>query len=95
MAIGRRVMKKLMVTYKVNDADWWIRNNTLEQVFGSMGVKFEFFRKANSNLVGYTAEIENEDLFEEILFNTTLLTTSLKVNGVLKETIEILELMQS
>lgn len=95
MAIGRRVMKKLMVTYKVNDADWWIRNNTLELVFGPMGVKFEFFRKVNSNFVGYTAEIENEDLFEEILFNTTLLTTSLKVNGVLKETIEILELIQS
>ena len=87
-------MKKLLVTYKVKDADWWIRKNTLEQVFGPMGVRFEFFRKANTNLVGYVVEIENEEIFEKILFNTTLLTTSAKANGVLKETIEILEFIE-
>ena len=60
-----------------------------------MGVNFQFFRKANTNLVGYIAEIKNEEIFEDILFNTTLLTTSMKVNGVLKETIEILELVEN
>lgn len=87
-------MKKLLVTYKVQDADWWIRKNTLEQVFGPMGVHFQFFRKADTNLVGYVVEIENEEIFEDILFNTTLLTSSMKVNGVLKETIEILEFIE-
>lgn len=88
-------MKKLLVTYKVQDADWWVQKNTLEQVFGPMGVNFQFFRKANTNLVGYIAEIKNEEIFEDILFNTTLLTTSMKVNGVLKETVEILELVEN
>jgi hypothetical protein len=88
-------VKKLLVIYKVQDADWWVQKNTLEQVFGPMGVNFQFFRKANTNLVGYIAEIKNEEIFEDILFNTTLLTTSMKVNGVLKETIEILELVEN
>jgi hypothetical protein len=88
-------LKKLLVIYKVQDADWWVQKNTLEQVFGPMGVNFQFFRKANTNLVGYIAEIKNEEIFEDILFNTTLLTTSMKVNGVLKETVEILELVEN
>jgi hypothetical protein len=88
-------VKKLLVIYKVQDADWWVQKNTLEQVFGPMGVNFQFFRKANTNLVGYIAEIKNEEIFEDILFNTTLLTTSMKVNGVLKETVEILELVEN
>ena len=84
-------MKKLLVTYKVKDADWWVLNNKLEQVFGPMGVQFQFFRKSNTNLVGYIAEIKDEEIFEEILFNTSLLVTSLKINGIIKETVEILE----
>ena len=60
-----------------------------------MGVKFQFFRKENSNLVGYVAEIENEEIFEKILFNTPLLSTSLKANGVLKDTVEILEFLEN
>lgn len=88
-------MKKFLVTYKVNDPDWWVRKNTLEQVFRPMGVKFQFFRKENSNLVGYVAEIENEEIFEKILFNTPLLSTSLKANGVLKDTVEILEFLEN
>ena len=91
--IEEQFVKKLLVTYKVQDAEWWVQKNTLEQVFGPMGVNFQFFRKANTNLVGYIAEIKNEEIFEDILFNTTLLTTSMKVNGVLKETVEILELV--
>jgi hypothetical protein len=56
-----------------------------------MGVQFQFFRKSNTNLVGYIAEIKDEEIFEEILFNTSLLVTSLKINGIIKETVEILE----
>ena len=84
-------MKKLLVTYIVKDADWWVLNNKLEQVFGPMGVQFQFFRKSNTNLVGYIAEIKDEEIFEAILFNTSLLVSSLKINGVIKETVEILE----
>jgi hypothetical protein len=84
-------MKKLLVTYQVKDADWWVLNNNLEQVFGPMGVTFQFFRTSNTNLVGYIAEIKDEEIFEEILFNTSLLVSSLRINGVIKETVEILE----
>ena len=55
-------MKKLLVTYKVQDADRWVRKNTLEQVFWPMGFHFQFFRKANTNRVGYIAEIKNEEI---------------------------------
>lgn len=84
-------MKKVLVTYQVKDADWWLLNNKLEQTVGHLGVRFDFFRKKNSNLVGYIAHISNEDAMREILLNTTIVSTRLKEHGVLLETIEILE----
>ena len=84
-------MKKLLVTYQVKDADWWLLNNKLEQTVGHLGIRFEFFRKKNSNLVGYVAHIPNEDAMRDILLNTTTVSTRLKENGVILETIEILE----
>jgi hypothetical protein len=84
-------MKKLLVIYKVKDVDWWILNNTLKQVGGSLGIKFQIFRKPYSNLVGYVAEIPDMDLLDGILTNTTILSDSFKANGVLVETIEMFE----
>ena len=84
-------MKKLLVTYQVKDADWWLLNNKLEETVGHLGFRFEFFRKHNTNLVGYVVEIPNEDVLKDILLNSTLISTRLKENGVLLETIEVLE----
>lgn len=80
-----------MVTYQVKDADWWLLNNTLKQMFGPMGMEFEIFRKRNTNQVGYVCKIPKAEILGEILHNTTLLSTSFKENGVLVETIEIFE----
>lgn len=80
-----------MVIYKVKDVDWWILNNTLKQLGGSLGIKFQIFRKPYTNLVGYVAEILDIDLLDGILTNTTILSDSFKANGVLVETIEMFE----
>jgi len=85
------MMKKLLVTYRVKDVEWWISNNTLTQVWGPLGVKFQIFRQKDTNLVGYLAEIADQSLLDEVLVNSTLLSTSLKVNGVITETMEMLE----
>jgi hypothetical protein len=88
---NRFVMKKLLVTYQVKDPDWWLLNNTLEQTTRHLGFRFEFFRKQNTNIVGYVVEIPNEDDLTDILLNSTLISTKLNEHGVLLETIEILE----
>ena len=82
--------KKILVIYEVKNVDWWILNNKLKQIGGSLGIKFQIFRKANTNLVGYIAEIPNVDLLDGILLNTTLLSDSFKAHGVIVETIEML-----
>ena len=87
-------MKKILVTYKVKDVDWWIKNNTLEREWSQRDVKIEFYRKRNSSHIGFIAEIANEELFDEMLKNSTFLSTSFKSNGVLMETLEILELVE-
>ncbi len=56
-----------------------------------MGFRFEFFRKHNTNIVGYVVEIPNEDDLTDILLNSTLISTKLNEHGVLLDTIEILE----
>ena len=85
------VVKRILVTYKVKDVNWWIKNNTLKQVGTPMGIKFHIFRKTHTNLVGYMAEILDVDLLDKILLHTTILSDSFKANGVLVETIEMLE----
>ena len=84
-------MKKLLVTYQVKDADWWLLNNTLEDTVRHLGWRFEFFRQPNTNLVGYLVEIPKEDDLRDILFNTSLISDKLKEHGVLFETIQTLE----
>jgi hypothetical protein len=84
-------MKKLLVTYKVKDADWWVLNNKLEESVGHLGFRFEFFRQLNTNLVGYVVEIPDEDVLKDLLLNTTLVSQRLKEHGVLLETIETFE----
>ncbi len=84
-------MKKLLVTYQVKDPNWWLLNNKLEQTTEHLGFRFEFFRKKNTNVVGYVVEIPNEDDLTNLLLNTTLVSTRLNEHGVLLETIEILE----
>lgn len=81
----------MLVTYQVKDPDWWLLNNTLKQTTRHLGFRFEFFRKQNTNIVGYVVEIPNEDDLTNILLNSTLISTKLKEHGVLLETIEILE----
>jgi hypothetical protein len=88
-------MKKLLVTYQVKDAEWWLLNNTLEKSVGHLGFRFEFFRQPNTNLVGYVVEVSNEDALKEILLNTSLISDKLKEHGVLFETIQTLEAVQT
>jgi hypothetical protein len=84
-------MRRLLVTYQVKDADWWLLNNTLEDTVGHLGWRFEFFRQPNTNLVGYIVEIPKEQDLKEILLNSTLISDKLKEHGVLMETIQTLE----
>jgi predicted secreted hydrolase len=84
-------MKKMLVTYQVKDPDWWLLHNTLEQTTKHLGFRFEFFRKHNTNIVGYVVEIPNEDDLTDIFLNSTLISTNLNEHGVLLDTIEILE----
>jgi len=84
-------MIKLMVTYQVKDPDWWLLNNKLEQATAHLGFRYELFRKKNTNIVGYVVEIPYENDLNDILLNTTLVSTRLKEHGVLLDTIEILE----
>ena len=84
-------MKKLMVTYQVKAPDWWLLNNTLQQTTQHLGFRFEFFRKRNTNIVGYVVEIPNEEDLTDLMLNSTLISTKLNEHGVLLETIEILE----
>jgi len=84
-------MKKLLVTYRVKDVEWWVLNNNLMQVWGPMGIRFQIFRQKDTNLVGYMAEIDDEALLDDVLNNSTLLSKSFKANGVMTETIEMLE----
>jgi len=68
----------------------------LESSLGSDGYQVrDLCKKKNSNLVGYVCNIPNNKFFEEIVQNTTLLSDSFKANGVLIETIEILELVET
>ena len=85
------IMKKMLVTYQVKDPDWWLLHNTLEQTTKHLGFRLEFFRKHNTNIVGYVVEIPNEDDLTDILLNSTLISTKLNEHGVLLDTIEILE----
>jgi hypothetical protein len=85
------MMKKLLVTYQVKDADWWLLNNKLDETVGHLGFRFQLFRKKNTNLVAYVVEIPNEEDLKDLLLNTSLITSRLKEHGVLLETIEVLE----
>ncbi|MEI7737296.1 MAG: hypothetical protein WCJ99_01085 [Betaproteobacteria bacterium] len=87
-------MKKILVTFNVKNIDTWFEGNTLEKEWGQLGVEIEFFRKRDAKLIGFIADISDEDLFDSALKNTTFLSTSFKSNGVLMETLEILELVK-
>ena len=82
---------KILVTYRVKDVDWWLSYNTLEEIGNAYGIYFEIFRRKNSNLVGYIAEFQDAETLDEILLNTTTLSDSFRINGVIVETIEMLE----
>ena len=84
-------MKKLLVIYRVKDINYWMSNNILKTVWEPLGVKFQIFRQVDSNLIGYLAEINDQDLFDEVIKNSTLVSLSFKANGVITETIQILE----
>ena len=84
-------MKKLLVTYQVKDADWWLLNNKLDETVGHLGFRFQLFRKKNTNLVAYVVEIPNEEDLTDLLVNTTDISSRLNEHGVLLETIQILE----
>ncbi len=84
-------MKKLMVTHKVTDPEWWLANNSIEQAWGKLGVKYEIFTQKNSNTVAIVAEVPDTDFIDFILTNTTLATTSMKADGVEMETLQIFE----
>ena len=79
------------MTYQVQDPDWWVLNNKLQQATSHLGFWFELFRKRNTNVVGYVVEIPNEDDLTELLLNTTDISTRLNEHGVILDTIEILE----
>jgi hypothetical protein len=84
-------MKKFMVTHRVKDVDWWLANNSIEEVWGKMGVKFEIFTRKDSDTVAIVAETPYDGFIDFVLTNTTLATISMKADGVLIETIQIFE----
>ena len=87
--------KTLMITHQVKDLDYWLKNNSMEETWGPHGIKFRIFLKhSKSNLVGVLAEIEDYKFIEELVTNTTLVTSSMKADGVLMETIEIMEAVE-
>ena len=88
-------MKKFLVTYRVNDPDWWLLNNKLHESTEHLGWRFELYRQPNTSLVGYVVEIPNEDDLTDILLNSTDISTRLKEHGVLFETIQTLELVKN
>jgi glucose-1-phosphate thymidylyltransferase short form len=85
----------VVFAYQVQDPDWWVLNNKLQQATSHLGFRFELFRKRNTNVVGYVVEIPNEDDLTELLLNTTDISTRLNEHGVLLETIEILESVEN
>ena len=87
-------MKKILVTFNVKNIDTWFEGNTLEKEWSQLGVEIEFFRKRDAKLIGFIADISDEDLFDSALKNTTFLSTSFKSNGVLMESLEIFELVK-
>jgi len=84
-----------MVTHQVKDAKWWLENNSLEKTWGHLGVKFKLFRKKDTNLVGYVAEIPAGNWVSFILKSTSLATNSMKADGVMTDTIEWLEMFEN
>jgi hypothetical protein len=87
-------MKKILITFKVSDISSWTKNNTIKKEWTQKGFSIEFFRKRDANQLGFTAEISDEQTFNEMIKNSTFLSSSLKTNGVLMETLEILELVK-
>jgi len=87
-------MKKILVTFKVKDVAWWLENNTLVEEWYQIGAEVELFRKRDSNQIGFIAKISNANLFDELIQNSIFLSSSLKSNGVMMETLEIHELVQ-
>jgi hypothetical protein len=84
--------KKIFITHHVKDLDYWLANNSMEKTWGAYGIKFRVFLKQNkSNFVGVLAEIENYQLIEDLVTSTTLFTSTMKADGVLMETIEIMQ----
>ncbi len=84
-------MKKLMVSHRVENIDWWIANNSIEHTWGKLGVKYEIFTQKNSNNVAIIAEVPDADFIDFVLKNTTMATTSMKADGVVLETLQIFE----
>jgi len=80
-----------MVTHRVKDVDWWLANNSVESVWGKMGVKFEIFTQKNSDIVAIVAEAPYDGFIDFVLTNTTLATNSMRADGVLTETLQIFE----
>jgi len=84
-------LKKILVTHKVKDVEWWLANNSIEETWGKMGFKYEIFTQKYNNTVAIFAQAPTPDIVEFILTNTTLATTSMKADGVLIETLQIFE----
>jgi hypothetical protein len=84
-------LKKILVTHKVKDVEWWLANNSIEETWGKMGFKYEIFTQKHNNTVAIFAHAPTPDIVEFILTNTTLATTSMKADGVLIETLQIFE----
>jgi hypothetical protein len=84
-------MKKILVSHKVNDIEWWLANNSIEFTWGKLGVKYEIFTQKNSNTVVIVAELPEDDFIDFMLTNTTLASTSMKADGVIIESLQIFE----
>jgi len=84
-------MKKILISHKVNDLEWWLANNSIEFTWGKLGVKYEIFKQKHNDTVIVVAEIPEEDFVDFVLTNTTLLSTSMKADGVVLESLQIFE----
>lgn len=84
-------MKKLLITHKVTDIDWWLENNSIEGTWGTLGVRYEIFTQRSNNTVAIVAEVPEGDFIDFMLTNTTLASSSMKADGVVMESVQIFE----
>ena len=91
LRLKRSIMKKLLITHEVKDLEWWLHHNSLDAVWSEYGIKCEIFTQKNSARVALLVTVPSAQFIDDVLRNSTLVTTSMKADGVVIETLQIFE----